>query len=143
MNFKIIAYISILFILASCTKSGNHPVPYQQFDIDININLPSYSDLLGVGGWAYANGGVKGIVIYRRSADEFVAFDRMATTDNAIDCATGLETDDDNFLILNDPCSDAQYSLFDGSIIAGGVEFGLRQYQTAYNGSYTLRIFNQ
>ena len=129
--------------MSGCRKSGNHPVPYLQFDIDININLPSYSALQGVGGWAYVNGGVKGIVVYRKSAEEFVAFDRMATTDDAIDCDTGLETDEDNFLILNDPCSDAQYSLFDGSIISGDVEFGLRMYQTAYNGSYTLRIFNQ
>jgi hypothetical protein len=135
--------LSLLFVLASCGKNNQHPVPYFTFDANINLTLPLYSNLQGVGGWAYVGGaGSKGVVVYRRSLNEFVAFDRHSPAPDGFDCETGLTIDEDNFLILNDPCSNARFSLFDGSIIDGDTEWGLRQYETVYNGGQTLRIFN-
>ena len=56
-----------------------HPVPDIPFNVNINVNLPSYSGLQSIGGFAYVeNAGVKGLVVYRRTMDEFVAFDRMS-----------------------------------------------------------------
>lgn len=135
--------LSIAGLALGCNKAKNHPVPSLPFDTDINLTLPSYSALQGVGGYAYVQGGIKGLIVYRRGQNDFVCFDRMATTDNAADCDTGLVVNPDNFLILDDPCSDVQYSLYDGSIIEGDVEFGLRQYLTAYDGNTKLRIYNQ
>ena len=130
-------------MFVGCTKYNQHPVPYFTFDANINLTLPSYSDLQGVGGWAYVNGaGSKGLVVYRRSVNEFVAFDRHSPAPDGFDCESGLVTDPDNFLILNDPCSNARFSLYDGSIVNGDTEWGLRQYMTNYNGGQTLRIYN-
>ncbi len=144
MNLRVFLQIVILtLILFSCGRNDRHPVPYYQFDVNINLNLPTYQPLTGVGGWAYVNGvGSKGIVIYRRSLGEFVAFDRHSPADPEGTCANGLETDEDNFLILNDPCSNAQFSLYDGSIIGGDTDWGLRMYMTVYNGGEILRIYN-
>ena len=140
---KIIVFLLCTFLLVSgsCIKTPNHPVPYIPFDITIDLNVPSYSPLTGVGSWAYVNGGSKGIIVYRRSIDEFIAFDRHSPADINGDCAGPLFPDADNYLELNDTCYNAKFSLYDGSPISGA-EIGLRAYQTAWNGNESLRIFN-
>lgn len=138
-----VQFIFILFIgtmLFGCTKNNNHPVPSIPFDITINITLPSYSNLIGVSGWAYVNGGSKGIIVYRRGVDDFIAFDRHSPADVNGDCPP-LFPDANNYLQLNDTCMTATFSLYDGSPISGS-DYGLRQYQTAWNGNETLRIYN-
>jgi hypothetical protein len=140
MKLGIIFLIGISTFIFSCRKSTNHPIPSIPFDITINTSLPSYNSLQGVGGWTYVTGGVQGIVVYRKSSDEFVAFDRQSPVQQTT-CKKPLTTNTDNFLQLDDSCSNAKFSLFDGSPISGS-EFGLRQYQTQWNGSSTLRIFN-
>jgi hypothetical protein len=140
MKIHIIAIILFLGLVLSCNKNNQHPVPNVPFDITIDLNLPSYFNLQGVGGYAYVIGGSKGVVVYRRSIDEFVAFDRHSPADVNGTCDP-LYADEDNFLQLLDPCSDAKFSMYDGSPISGS-QFGLRQYTTIYNGSNLLRIYN-
>lgn len=48
----------------------------------------------------------------------------------------------DNYLILDDPCSNSQFSLYDGSVISGDSKWGLRKYETQYSGGNSLRIYN-
>ncbi len=140
---KLIVFLLFSFILSSssCNKTSQHPVPYIPFDITIDLNLPSYSPLMGVGSWAYINGGSKGIIVYRRSIDEFIAFDRHSPADPDGICEYPLFPDPQNFLLLKDSCSSAVFSLYDGSPISGS-NYGLRQYATSYNGSNLLRVFN-
>ena len=140
MKLGIILMFGMLTFIFSCKKSTNHPIPSVPFDITINTSLPSYNSLQGVGGWTYVNGGVQGIIVYRKSSDEFVAFDRKSPITSS-ECKKPLTTNPDNFLQLEDSCTNAKFSLFDGSPISGS-EFGLRQYQTQWNGSSILRIFN-
>lgn len=139
LQFILIVLISIL--AGGCTKNSNHPVPSIPFDITINLTLPSYSDLQNVSGYAYVNGGSRGIIVYRRGVDDFVAFDRHSPADPEGVCSQPLTPDANNFLQLNDTCSGATFSLYDGSPISGS-EYGLRMYQTAWSGNETLRIFN-
>ncbi len=128
-------------MVSGCNKNKIHPVPDIPFDITIDINLPSYNALIGVGSYAYVNGGSRGIIVYRRNIDEFVAFDRHSPVDVDGSCPEPLYPDLDNFLMLIDSCGPAKFSLFDGSPVEGS-EFGLRQYQTIYNGTNLLRIYN-
>lgn len=132
---------AIFQLTFGCTKNNTHPVPSIPFDVTIDFNLPTYDDLLGVGGYAYVNAGSRGVIVYRRGINDFVAFDRHSPADPAGECPTVLTPDADNFLILNDDCSSAQFSLYDGSPISGS-DYGLRQYSTAYGGGNTLRIYN-
>lgn len=132
----------ILFTAFSGCRRNLHPVPDIPFNINVNVNLPSYSGLQSIGGYAYVdNVGVKGLVIYRRSMDEFVAFDRMSTAMGGDTCAP-LYVDPDNLLILLDPCTESKFSLFDGSLIQGPAEWGLRGYRTIWNGANILNIQN-
>lgn len=144
MNLRKIFLILFLFgIIVACKKNRDQPVPYFSFDTTINLDLPSYSNLKGVSGWAYVpNVGSKGVVVYRKSVTEFVAFDRQSTVKGGIDCKSGLKVNSDNYLLLDDPCSSAQYSLYDGSVVKGGAKWGLRKYATEFNGSNILRIYN-
>ncbi len=142
MKLRFILMVSaLILIVAACKKQTTHPVPYIPFDVSINITLPSYSSLMGVGGYAYVNGGSKGIIVYRRGVDDFVAFDRHSPADEAGICAQPLYPDTNNFLVLLDDCNNASFSLYDGSPISN-CEYGLRQYATTWNGSETVRIYN-
>lgn len=141
MKVRFILFILVLVSFSACRKNDPHPVPSLPFDFTIDISLPSYSPLLGVSGWAYVNGGSKGIVVYRRGIDEFIAFDRHSAADVNGTCAQPLVTDPDNFLQLNDTCNSATFSLYDGSPITNST-FGLRQYQTIWDGNHSLRIYN-
>ena len=96
---------------------------------------------MGVGGYAYVNAGSRGVIVYRRGVDDFVAFDRHSPADINGTCAQPLTPDANNFLLLNDTCTGAQFSLFDGSPVTGS-EFGLRQYATSWGGGSILRIYN-
>lgn len=140
LQFIILLSMILLLGSSSCKKNKLHPVPSIPFDITININLPSYSDLLGVGGYAYVQGASKGIVVYRRNTSEFVAFDRHSPANEGA-CAEPLENSSDNFLELVDQCSGAVFSLYDGSPISGS-DVGLRMYVTAFDGNAILRIYN-
>ena len=83
-TYMIIRYSLILLpilLLLGCRKNNINPVPNIPFDITIDINLPSYNALNGVGGWCYVNGGSRGIIVYRRSIEEFIAFDRHSPED--------------------------------------------------------------
>lgn len=134
--------IILLFINYSCNPLGDHPVPNVAVSVQINILLPSYSALMSIGGYTYVNGGVKGIVVYRKSNDEFMAYDRMSTAAGGFDCDP-LEIDTDNFIFMTDTCSNAVYSLIDGSVVSGDAVYGLRAYQTYWNAqNNTLTIYN-
>lgn len=130
-----------LLLMISCNKNRNHPVPSIPFDISINISLPSYADLQSVGSWTFVSGGAKGIIVYRKSFDQFVAFDRQSPANGGADCAIALTPDTSNFLQLNDVCSGARFSLYDGSPMSGS-DFGLRQYQVVWDGNFMVRIYN-
>lgn len=143
LKYRFISILLLLVVVVSCARDRFHPVPYYQFDVTLNLNLPTYQTLQGVGGYAYVDGaGSRGLVIYRRSVQEFVAFDRHSPADEEGTCDTPLVTDEENFLILNDPCSNARFSLFDGSVYSGDTDWGLRSYMVQYGGGQYLRVWN-
>jgi len=131
----------LLLVSFACKKNKSHPITSVPIDITVDMSLPSYNDISSVGGWCYVNGGIKGIIVYRQSYDVFVAFERQSPEDPENTCASGLVPNADNFLQLDDPCSSARFSLYDGSPISGS-DWGLRKYETIWDGSNLLRILN-
>ena len=138
---KLIIFLVLsTIVLLGCKKTTNHPVPSTPFSISINLNLPSYNALNGVGGYCYVQGGIQGIVVYRRSVEEFYAFDRKSPVGTS-QCNYPLSVNSKNFLQLDDSCTTAKFSLYDGSAISSS-DVGLRQYATQWNGSNILEIYN-
>ena len=140
---RALLFLSCLILLSSskCDKGKQNPIPYVPFDITIDIQLPSYNELQGVGGWSYVNGGSRGIIVYRKGIDEFVAFDRHSPVDPDGICDFPLFPDSENFLLLKDTCNNASFSMYDGSPVSNSA-FGLRQYAVQFNGSNLVRIYN-
>jgi hypothetical protein len=130
-----------LLLSSKCNNQNQNPVPFVPVDVTIDIQLPSYSNLQGVGGWTYLNGGSRGIIVYRKGIDEFVAFDRHSPADVGGTCPLPLSPDSQNFLQLKDSCNNAVFSLYDGSPVSNSI-YGLRQYATQFNGNNLLRVYN-
>ena len=110
-------------------------------EIGINFsiypNTPEYQELNDVGGWVYITGGQDGIIVYRLSLDEFMAYDRMPIITNDL-CP-------DNHLIVDmpyivDECNSQQYNILNGYNLNGDGSH-VYWYQTEYDGT-TLRIYN-
>lgn len=143
MPKKSIVYIVIFVVSAlfvSCNKNRNR-VPYVPVDMYINTSLPAYVNLSAIGGWVYASGGSKGIIIYRQSSDIFMAYDRHCTYDVNANCNPAVV--DSTNIAIRCECDGSRYQIYDGSVIEGPATMSLQQYQTSYDiMSNTLHIFN-
>lgn len=123
----------------SC-KEEPYPIPNVPVNISINLDLPSYQPLNSPGGYAYVNGGSRGIVIYR-DFEAFRALDRHSTYNSNDACAV-VEVNPNNMFELIDTCSGSRFSISNGAVIEGPAKFGLRSYNAAWDGAYTVHIYN-
>ena len=132
---KIILFTALL-ILGCENEVDNFP----QVDVNLNlyINNPEFFNIETPGGWIYLNGGVAGILLYRKNLDEFIAYDRASTYDPVADCAITVDSDN---IILKDPCSESEFLITDGSVIQGPASQALKRYNTNFYGN-NLSIFN-
>jgi len=132
------------FLVISCNKKetqniNNNPVPSIPVNLTIYPNDPLYFKIQSVGGWMYVNGGINGIVLYRKTEEEFVAIERTSSyspnNPNAV-----AKVQSDNFT-LRDTISDSRWRILDAVVTKGPAEWPLRLYSTVYNGN-TLLIRN-
>ena len=135
----IILIITLSFSFG-CKEKNQHPVPNLPVNIILNLSLPAYQNLNTPSGWAYVNGGSKGIIVYR-SFDKFVAFDRHTTYSPDSLCAIA-EVDTANFFKIDDPCSSSQYSILDGTVSQGPAKWGLKPYFASWDGGSVVQITN-
>ena len=137
---KLLHISLIVFCLTNCRdkNKGTSTVPYVPVNINININQPDFFDLTVVTGWVYVTGGSRGIVVYRKSENEFIALERHATFEVQNNCAVTVMPDG---VILDDPCSDSQWLIMDGTIVNGPANTPLMTYNTSFNNPY-LSITN-
>jgi nitrite reductase/ring-hydroxylating ferredoxin subunit len=143
LKFLIFTVISIS-LFTTCKKDKLNDmlnIPYVQVDQYLFLNDPQYIQLSVVGGWSYLPGGSRGIVIYRRAEDEFVAYDRHCTYETSNPCGR-VEIDSSTFVSVKCACCPSQFMLFDGSILTGPAPFGLLPYRTQFSSGNTLRVFN-
>ena len=140
MRLKNIILIStLIFLFSGCRKKENGIVPYAYVNVIFYANDPQLVQLNAVGNYIYYPAGYKGIIIYRRSINEFVAYERACTYDAEISC-DGVTVMSDNFT-LRDSCCGSKFMIYDGSISQGPATHALVQYATFYDGTI-LRITN-
>ncbi len=137
-------YLSLfcLFVLFdSCSKSGttnNNPfLPNYSFSVNVDLSLPSYSNL------SYAGNGVKittqgvgvrGVFVFNTGSG-FTAFDMACPNQNLGACST-MTLSGMNAVC---PCDSKAYSLYTG--LSAGMTYPLKAYGVEQNGS-VLRVFN-
>ena len=102
-------------------------------------NDPLNLAIQGIGGWMYVSGGLNGIIVYRKSEQEFVALERTSSSLPGNAKARAVVSGD-NFT-LRDTISGSKWQIIDGAVISGPAQWALRLYGTSYDGN-ALRIVN-
>ena len=133
-------FILVLLIVFSCRKNEDL-IPNVSVNEYINLNLPSYSNLNAVNNWIYYPAGAKGLIIFRKSTTEFVAYERACTYDpNTSGAVVYMLT---NGIDAKDSICGSKFFIFDRSIINGPASRPLQQYRCTYNISANqLHIYN-
>jgi len=134
--FLLIAF-PMLFGCTSNSINNNNPyLPNYSFTIDINMNLPAYSNLKFVSNAVYISGqGVRGIIVFNNSGTTYNAFDAACPNQALSSCST-MTIKGINSLCA---CDNAEYSLFTGQ--SAGKQYPLKQYRVEVNGNI-LRVYN-
>jgi hypothetical protein len=102
---------------------------------EINLNDFNYNALKLIGGYVYYNAGVRGIIIYKKSLNQYLAFERDCPYQPKNTCA--LISVDKSTLYMADTCCTSKFD-FDGNPIAGPAQFPALQYNTLLNQNYLI-----
>ena len=115
----------LVFVFASCGKQTD-VVPNVSVNLQIPLADPRMSALHNPGGAVLINGyGVAGIILYRRAAGGYAAYDRCSSYEPQKKCAVTL---DNPSLTVTDPCSGAKFSLEDGTPVKAPAIRSLKEY---------------
>jgi len=125
------------FLFISCGSDTTVPGTY--VDTYIYLSEPTAIQLNSVGGWIYHSGGAKGLIVYRRSSNEFAAYDRQCTFDPNASCSI-LQVLSSGLTVV-DSCCGSQFNLVYGTVTKGPASQGMIQYRTTTDGN-TVHIFN-
>ena len=142
MKVKKFLLLTAVFLLISCSDDGNDSnqfLPNVPVNQTIFLNNPEFVDLQVVGGWAYSQGGISGIIIYHSGINNYLAFERSAPHLTPQACS---RMNVENSLFMVCPCDDAQFNLLNGAPLTEGVNFPARQYRVLITGPNTLQITN-
>ena len=132
--------IALLVFISGCSKNESaNNIPVISVNFVINPNSTEYIELNVVNGWVYLTGGYRGIIVFRKSATEFVAFERACPYDWQQPTAR-IEVEAAGTTGICPSCK-SKFILVDGSPFAGPTQYPLKQYQTNYDGSL-LYVFN-
>ena len=143
-KIKIIsAVVFYLLAVSSCKKKAqkvnNSNIPYTPVNLTIYPNDPLNFKLQTPGGWMYFNGGIYGIIVYRKSTSDFVALERASSYDSdSFDARAKVQSD--NFT-CKDTISGSKWQIVDGAVMTGPATLPLKLYGTSFDGN-TLRVFN-
>lgn len=132
------AIVAVMLSSSSCENTGSG-IPYVNVNYRLVVGNPDFAPLQAIGGWVYLQGGSKGIIVYRASQDEFMAFDRHCTFQPQDNCR--VTVDNTHITAVDQECCGSKFILVDGSIVQGPAARGLHQYRTSFDGN-TLWITN-
>lgn len=133
----------LLLTFFSCEKNDTEDfLPSSTVDVDINLNLPQYQNLLIPSGWVYiekgANRGLQGIIIQNTGlTPKYKAFERACPNN---DCTSPMVFD--GSLKMKCTCDLSEYSIIDGSPQTNGNSHFAREYKVYVIGNSLINITN-
>jgi hypothetical protein len=150
--------IGLLFIFAiaaisfsGCGKNELPPdLPEFRINVTIEPNSTLYQPLNVVGGWMYLgySEGIdppsRGVIVYRWTTDQFIAFERTPPYEWNKCCDQGICTHlivDNYYPFVFDTCTQSKFLLIDGSVVEGPSTYPLIKYQAQFDGNL-LYIYN-
>ena len=130
LGFLLLCLVAVAF--SSC--SDEYP-DYAYVNFYIDPESSEYYNLnYGHRGWEYFEGGARGVVVFRKRRDEFIAFERTCVAKN---CHGRLQVDETNNVLLYCPKCGSQYIYYDGSPLEGSAAKRLLYtYCTYFDGLY-------
>jgi len=138
---RLILIFGISILLINGCKKEEQPteIPFVYVNFSLNPNSTEYINLNVVNGWETVTGGYQGILIFRNSVNEFVAFERACPYDPL---TTGAQVRvEDSGITCYCPVCKSRYIMTDGTPFEGPSHFPLKQYTTTYDG-YLLYVYN-
>ncbi|PJJ09630.1 nitrite reductase/ring-hydroxylating ferredoxin subunit [Flavobacterium sp. 1] len=131
--------ISLFFLRCSDNQNSNkNPyIPNYSFSVDLNLNLPLYSNLKSPGnGIYYSNAGAKGIIVFNTGTG-YNAFDAACPNQEISSCST-MTIKGINALCV---CDNKEYNLFTGQG-STAVTYPMKQYRVQVVSDTQIRIYN-
>ncbi|MFM2207338.1 MAG: hypothetical protein RL213_1313 [Bacteroidota bacterium] len=127
----------------SCKKDGaTDNIPNVTVEVYIPLSLPEYAALNSIGNYVLVDGGYKGLIVYRRSLSEFVAYERACPYDPTAGGSI-VEPDSSNVIGVDRKCG-SKFVFYDGSVLNGPATRPLKQYRCDFDGNSpgSLHIYN-
>ncbi|MEO1051329.1 MAG: hypothetical protein AAFX87_11940 [Bacteroidota bacterium] len=141
MIIKNILRSLVLFCIITISACTNTELPQDQIpfvpfnNIEINLSNIQYISLRNNGGWVELNtGGVRGIILYRNSPSEYIAYERNCSYEPNEACAT--VNVDPSGLFMVDNCCGSTFNFADGNPLGGPAIFPLRRYRVILDGNF-------
>jgi hypothetical protein len=133
-GLKIASWFGVLCLLiVSCESSQpEDQIPVAIVNETINLTNQQYLNLQFNGGHVNIDGGVRGILIYRASENEYRAFERNCSFEPLNTCAR-VEVDGSNLFMI-DPCCNSTFDFY-GFPTGGPASLPLREYLTLLQGN--------
>ena len=78
---------SSLMLFVSCSKDIESTVPNVPVNIRLNLDNPAYIQLNSIGGSMSIEGGNRGIIVYHRGFEDYVALERTCSYSSTDTCA--------------------------------------------------------
>jgi nitrite reductase/ring-hydroxylating ferredoxin subunit len=139
--FTFAAVLLTLLVISGCDKDDQDEIPFAYVNFFIYPNSTLYWEINSMGGWVYltAEKPSRGVLVYRNTPDEFVAFERTCPHD-PFEPTARIEVEPSGITVACPSCN-SKFIILDGTPFEGPSKRRLKQYRTIYNGT-TLQIFN-
>lgn len=126
--------LALAWMLGSCGSSSSvePAIPSAIVNDVINLSTQEAAALRFDKGYVYRNGGVRGIVVVRQNAQQYLAFERNCPYQPYDACAK-VSMDRSGFFLV-DSCCTSRFDL-NGQLTSGPSRRPLRQYTISLNGN--------
>ena len=135
-------WLGACIALTSCQDPQGLISPVPDVNVREQLNLNSIEALplkVRDGNYIYIAGGIKGIIVYRRSTDNYVAFERQSP--HLMNDTCGKITVQSTQLYMEDLCHGCTFN-WEGRPVGGPCTAILKTYNVEFLNSFTLLITN-
>lgn len=139
MRGNLICFLFILFSIACESDEQNNILPRVQVNETLNLSNPEFINLQVAGGWAYANGGISGLIVYNLNGSSFKVWERSCPHLKPSTC-TRMTVE--NSFKMKCHCDQSEFNILNGSPLTAGINFGAREYKAILINATTLKITN-
>jgi|TARA_B110000459_G_scaffold65465_1_gene73501 hypothetical protein len=126
-------YILIaLFFFSTCNTKDDY-IQEVYVNINIDLNLPEYSDLQVSGNSIFIEGGVEGIIIYHGIGNDYKVYDRNCSYEPSLSCSK-IDSVDAGIAYCG-CCTSAFLLSNDASVLNSPALLPLKKYYWTFSGS--------